>query len=97
MDTPVNADESQVEVFATRDAMTAQAAIDEVLEPEGIDAVIHDRVSHILPAPATMFGGYFVAVPRSQAAAALTLLREAVSDGAVEGEVLAPAAAASSA
>lgn len=57
------ADDEMVEVFRAADAMAAQAAIDEVLGPLGIDGFVHDRVSHALPAPASMPGGYFVAVP----------------------------------
>lgn len=81
------AEEELVEVFKTVEPMAAQAAIDEVLEPLGIDAYIHDRVSHALPAPASMPGGYFIAVPSERAAEAAEALREAVTDGAVEGEV----------
>ena len=87
----MDTDEEQVELFATRDPMAAQVAIDEVLAPEGIDAVVHDRVSHMIPAPATMLGGYFVAVPRSQVARAAELLRDAVGNGALDGELLTPA------
>jgi hypothetical protein len=80
-------DEELVEVFRAGDEMAAQAAIDEVLEPMGIDAYVHDRVSHALPAPASMPGGYFVAVPLERAEEAAAALREAVTDGAIEGEV----------
>lgn len=80
-------DEELVEVFRAADAMAAQAAIDEVLQPLGIDGFVHDRVSHALPAPASMPGGYFVAVPVERATEAAEALREAVTDGAIEGEV----------
>ena len=56
--------------FGAANGMAAQAAIDEVLEPLGIDAFVHDRVSHALPAPASMPGGYFIAVPLTRAAEA---------------------------
>jgi hypothetical protein len=81
------ADDEMVEVFRAVDQMGAQAAIDEVLEPLGIDAFVHDRVSHALPAPASMPGGYFVAVPVGRAQEAAAALRDAVTDGAIEGEV----------
>ncbi len=81
------ADAELVEVFRTREQMAAQTAIDEVLQPLGIDAFIHDRVSHALPAPATMPGSYFVAVPSDRASEAAQALRDAISDGAIDGEV----------
>ena len=56
--------DDMVEVFRAVDRMGAQAAIDEVLGPLGIDAFVHDRMSHALPAPASMAGGYFTAVRR---------------------------------
>jgi hypothetical protein len=77
-----------IEVFRTADKMMAQTAIEEVLAPAGIDAFLHDRMSHALPAPATMPGGYFVAVPANQAAEATQVLRDALTDGAIaDGEV----------
>ncbi len=79
--------EELIEVFKTREQLAAQAAIDEVLEPLGIDGFIHDRMSHALPAPASMDGGYFVAVPKERAREAVEALREAVGDGAIDGEV----------
>jgi hypothetical protein len=81
------ADEDLVEVFRAGDELAAQAAIDEVLQPMGIDAYVHDRVSHALPAPASMPGGYFIAVPSERAEEAAAALREAVTDGAIDGEV----------
>ena len=81
------ADDEVIEVFRTQDQMAAQTAIDEVLEPLGIDGFIHDRVSHALPAPASMPGGYFVAVPSERVAEAAQALRDAITDGAIDGEV----------
>jgi len=81
------ADDELVEVFRAADEMAAQAAIDEVLEPLGIDGFVHNRVSHALPAPATMPGNYWVAVPVERATEAAAALRDAVVDGAIEGEV----------
>ena len=83
------ADESLVEVFRAANEMAAHAAIEEVLEPLGIDGYVHDRMSHALPAPASMPGGYFVAVASDRAGEAAEALREAVTDGAIEGEVTA--------
>ena len=81
------ADEDLVEVFRVGDELAAQAAIEEVLQPMGIDAFVHNRVSHALPAPASMPGGYFIAVAEARAEEAAAALREAVTDGAIEGEV----------
>ena len=78
-----------VEVLRTTDQMVAQAAIDEVLSPAGIVAVVHDRVSHRLPAPASMQGGYFVAVPLDRRGEAAEALGEAIRDGVIDGELVA--------
>jgi hypothetical protein len=80
-----------VEVFATRDPLAARAAIDEVLLPAGIDAVVHDRVSHMIPAPATLNGSYFVAVPATQLTQAIEALRDALQVGTIVGELTTPA------
>jgi hypothetical protein len=78
-----------VEVFRCTDEAVAQMAIDEVLEPAGIPAYVHNRSSHAFPAPASIAGGFFVAVPRSKAAEAREALREAQSGGALstDGDV----------
>jgi hypothetical protein len=85
----MDADEDElIEVFRTRDEMVAQTAVEEVLADAGIDRFVHDRVSHMLPAPATLDGGYFIAVPVARAADAVQALREALEDGALaDGEV----------
>jgi hypothetical protein len=81
-----------VEVFRCADELLAQTAIDEVLAPAGIEAQVHNRVSHAFPAPASLPGAYFIAVPRSQAADAAEALREAQSDGVIpsDAEIAAP-------
>jgi len=85
---PAAQEDELIEVFFTGDAMTARTAIEEVLAPAGIEAFVHDRVSHALPAPASMPGGYFVAVPVDQALEAARALRDALTDGALgDGEV----------
>lgn len=81
------ADDDMVEVFRAVDQMGAQAAIDEVLGPLGIDGFVHDRMSHALPAPDSMPGGYFIAVPADRASEAVAALRDAITDGAIDGEV----------
>jgi hypothetical protein len=88
---PELVDEELTEVFRCGDPMGAQAAIDEVLTPAGIPAMVHNRVSHALPAPASMPGTYFVAVPVAKAPHAIALLREAIEDGALPGgEITSP-------
>ena len=84
--------DEMVEVFRAVDRMGAQATIDEVLQPLGIDAFIHDRMSHALPAPDAMPGGYFIAVPVTRASEAVAALRDALTDGAIDGEVTVGAA-----
>jgi len=86
------ADDEMVEVFRAADRMAAQAAVDEILQPLGIDGFVHDRMSHALPAPDAMPGGYFVAVEVERAAEAAAALRDAVVDGAIDGEVTVGAA-----
>jgi hypothetical protein len=78
-----------VEVFRSRDLALAQIAIDEVLTPAGIPAAIHNRTSTMIPAPATLQGGYFVAVPRDRAAEAVDALEAAQDEGVLSeaGEV----------
>jgi hypothetical protein len=78
-----------IEVFRCTLEGVAQMAIDEVLTPLGIPADIHNRTSHALPAPASMAGGYFIAVPHPRAAEAIAALREALSGGVLpeDGEV----------
>ncbi|HEX6839839.1 MAG TPA: hypothetical protein VF334_24860 [Polyangia bacterium] len=83
------AEDDMVEVFRAADRMGAQAAIDEVLGPLGIEGWVHDRMSHALPAPASMPGGYFVAVPLARASEAVAALRDALTDGAIDGELTA--------
>lgn len=73
-------DEEMVEVMITKDELTVQTALEEVLEPAGIEAVVHDRMSAAFPAPASMPGGLYVAVPVSRATEAVQLLRDAQRD-----------------
>jgi hypothetical protein len=79
--------DEMVEVFRAANRMAAQAAIDEVLGPLGIDGFMHDRNSHALPAPDAMPGAYFVAVPMGRVSEAIAALKDAVTDGAIDGEV----------
>ena len=79
--------DEMVEVFRAANRMAAQAAIDEVLGPLGIDGFMHDRNSHVLPAPDAMPGAYFVAVPVRRVAEAIAALKDAVTDGAIDGEI----------
>jgi hypothetical protein len=81
------AEDEMVEIFRTSDALGAQTAIDEVLKPAGIEAVLLDRTQHMLPA-ASQMGSYFVAVPIDEVENATEELKEALEDGAIDGEVI---------
>ncbi len=86
---PHGATDELIEVFHCTDESVARMAIDEVLAPAGIAADIHNRSSHAFPAPASMSGGFYIAVPRARAAEAVEALNEAMEDGALsdDGEV----------
>jgi hypothetical protein len=79
-------EEEMVEVYRCSTELEANRAIVEVLGPEAIEAYLRDRVSRALPAPDAEPGGLFIAVPDSQAARARELLREALEDGALDGD-----------
>ena len=81
-------DEELVEVFSASNMFVAQAAIDEVLAPAGIEGVIRDRTGHMLPAPSAMSSAFFIAVPESQTAKAMEALEEAMEDGVIDGELV---------
>ena len=51
---PELVDEELTEVFRCSNEMCAQTAVEEVLNPAGIPAMIHNRTSHAFPAPASM-------------------------------------------
>ena len=80
-------EDEMVEIFRTADALGAQTAIDEVLKPAGIEAVLLDRTQHVLPATSQM-GSFFVAVPIDEVENATEELKEALEDGAIDGEVI---------
>lgn len=86
----MNEPEPMVEVFRAGDEALAQMAVDEVLRPAGFEVQIRNRASRMIPAPGAMVGGFYLAVPASQAERAVKVLREAHEDGALpeEGEVL---------
>lgn len=65
-----------VEIYRTDSPHDARRLRDVVLRPQGIDAVLHDRMDHALPAPITQPGVVSIAVPAADADRALTLLRE---------------------
>ena len=79
--------DEMVEVFRAGNRMAAQAAIDEVLGPLGIEGVLHDRTLHVLPAPDALPGAYFIAVPARRVTEAIAALRDAVTDGAIDGDI----------
>ena len=71
---------SLVEVFRTDVEIVAMMVQDELLQPAGIYAALHDRRSHSMPAPASMTGGLGIAVPEIDAARAREVLRQARID-----------------
>ena len=62
-----------VEIFRTTDPLEAERIRDEVLKPNGVEAVIRDRTSHPFNTP-TMAGGYYLAVKAGDADRARELL-----------------------
>jgi hypothetical protein len=80
-----------VEVYRCANELEADRAMIEILEEEGIECFRRDRISHALPAPDAEPGAYFIAVPAAEAERARELLREALSDEALDreaGEIL---------
>ena len=81
-----------VEVFTTDVEFVARMILDEILQPQGVLGVLHDRRSHSVPAPAAMAGTLGVAVQKPEAAKARQLLRQAqqdkvlLDDGMIVGE-----------
>ena len=69
-----------VEVFSTDVEIVAMMVQDEILQPAGIYAALHDRRSHSMPAPASMAGTLGIAVPERDAARAREVLRQAQTD-----------------
>lgn len=73
--------EQYVEIYHTGSTPEALRVLDVILRPKGIAAVLHDRTSKALPAPASEPGVLSIAVPTEQRALAEKLLREAIQDG----------------
>ena len=91
-DTERRADEF-VEVYRTDSMEEALRISDVVLVPQGIEAVIHDRTNHALPAPVAQPGVISVAVPAPDRTRALGVIEEYVrshpeSDTELEAEAL---------
>jgi hypothetical protein len=62
-----------VEIFRTTEMLEAERLRDQVLKPNGVEAVIRDRTSHPFNTP-TMVGGYYLAVRAADAERARELL-----------------------
>src|SRR5262249_13127627 len=67
-----------VEIFRTTDPLEAERIRDEILGPNGVEAVIRDRTSHPFNTP-SMTGGYYLAVEAADADRAREVLE---SEGA---------------
>ncbi len=79
-----------VEVFHTESPFAAQKVLDVILVPEGIDAVIHDRRTTMLPSVASA-GGVTITVARQHAERASALIAEAEANGFLDPEEGEPA------
>lgn len=75
-----------VEVYRTDSPEEARRLRDVVLRPEGIEAVLHDRTDHALPAPASQSGEVSIAVPAAQADRAVEILDEFLAAEREAGE-----------
>ena len=84
MDKDLNADDF-VEVYEADSAADADRIVHVVLSPEGIECVIHDRISRSFPAPSTTSGEASVAVPTKDRDRAIAVLREYFADAKDRG------------
>jgi hypothetical protein len=76
-------DNEFVEVFRAESEFAARRVADVILVPEGINAVIHDRVDTMFPGLGQP-GGWFVAVPGRQRNDAVRLIRAAQGGGMLD-------------
>ncbi|MFH0900042.1 MAG: hypothetical protein V2A73_05380, partial [Pseudomonadota bacterium] len=65
-----------VEIYRTDSPSEARELVDLVLVPQGIEAVVHDRVDHVFPTPSSHSGELVIAVPATQKDQAVALLAE---------------------
>ncbi len=77
--------EDFVEIYHTDSPSEADRLVDVVLRPQGIEAVMHDRMSHAIPAPASEPGEVSIAVPAAQREQAEALLAEYLEAAAQPG------------
>jgi hypothetical protein len=75
MDKVPNADDF-VEVYEADSAADADRIVHLVLSPEGIECILHDRITRSFPAPSTTSGEASIAVPVKDKDRAIALLRE---------------------
>jgi len=75
-----------VEVYRCTGLLEVERAVVEVLEPMGIACMRRDRQSHALPAPGTLSGAWFVAVPAASAEEARKVLHQAIGDHILDGD-----------
>ncbi|MBI4509666.1 MAG: DUF2007 domain-containing protein [Deltaproteobacteria bacterium] len=74
--TSVHSEGDFVEIYRTDSPAEAYRIRDVVLIPQGITAVVHDRMDHAFPAPSAQPGVVSVAVPMSQRDRAVSLIEE---------------------
>lgn len=77
-------------VYVTEDAAEAEAICDEVLAPNGIEAFVRDRTSHVFPIPAAEAGAFVIVVSSAHSGDARGHLAEARESGVISkhGELL---------
>ncbi len=76
-------DALETAVYVTEDAAEAEAICDEVLTPNGIEAFVRDRTSHVFPVPAAQASAFVIVVSSAHAKDARGHLGEARESGVI--------------
>ena len=82
------------EIYHTDSPIEALRIVDTLLKPNGVEAFIHDRMSHSFPAPSSEPGQVAIAVTAADQAKALEILAEAAADGMLDDSQIVPTAPA---
>jgi hypothetical protein len=90
--TPRDAADELREIYHTDSPIDALRIVDTLLRPAGVEAVIHDRMSHSFPAPSSEPGEVAIAVPAADQARAIEILAEAAADGMLDDSLIVPTA-----
>ena len=84
------ASEEYVEVYRATSPIAQQKILDTLFVPEGIHALVHDRMDQMLPGTGQP-GGFYIAVSTAHRERAVAILEDASSNGFLdedEGELL---------